>query len=282
MKLVILTIVIAAAAPAWADGSAFQPKGAVGKCTTAADVTIAIEVVPHGAWLGTSSGVRCFVPRKAGALDGDALEDEAKAIVLGLPERCKSSVEIAAVPGVPYQDLITAMDFAIKAGLVDVGMTSPDKLDVRFDDSAARERRAPAHCTGQTVTSSKPPPPPPTSSKPISPPPASGPVVDLGSIELPPPAPKPDLSQAPVIVVTATELSFQGKGVATVTELARGKGEIRALVTVLRAQPTPADPKDKVVIIQADRAIDAGVINRVVVSTRAAGFDNVLFAVKNK
>jgi len=39
---------------------------------------------------------------------------------------------------------------------------------------------------------------------------------------------------------------------------------------------------DGLAILQADESTDARLINKIVVTAKAAGFDNLLFAVKNK
>jgi biopolymer transport protein ExbD len=123
------------------------------------------------------------------------------------------------------------------------------------------------------------------------------------------------LQQAPVIIVTKSEITYQGQLIATVESVLRDDSptfKIDALFERLDAaakkirediglnrQPKdllkacedaksgirPAPGKicpDGLAILQADEATDARLINKVVNTAKAAGFDNLLFAVKNK
>jgi biopolymer transport protein ExbD len=123
------------------------------------------------------------------------------------------------------------------------------------------------------------------------------------------------LQQAPVIIVTKSEITYQGQLVATVDSVLRDDSptfKIDALFERLDAaakkiredvamgrQPKdllkacedaksnlrPAPGKicpDGLAILQADEATDARLINKIVNTAKAAGFDNLLFAVKNK
>jgi biopolymer transport protein ExbD len=95
-----------------------------------------------------------------------------------------------------------------------------------------------------------------------------------------PPPPLPQLGpnalvDAPVVIITHDEVMFQGKNVATVSDVAAGAPVIAALTAVLPKKPSLA-------ILQADQGTDMIVINRVVTTLKHAGFDNVMFAVKNK
>jgi biopolymer transport protein ExbD len=123
------------------------------------------------------------------------------------------------------------------------------------------------------------------------------------------------LQQAPVIIVTKSEITYQGQLVATVDSVLRDDSptfKIDALFERLDAaakkikedvamgrQPKdlikaceeaksnirPAPGKicpDGLAILQADEGTDARLINKIVNTAKAAGFDNLLFAVKNK
>jgi biopolymer transport protein ExbD len=123
------------------------------------------------------------------------------------------------------------------------------------------------------------------------------------------------LQQAPVIIVTKSEITYQGQLVATVESVLRDDSptfKIDALFERLDAaakrikedvalgrQPKdlikaceeaktntrPAAGKicpDGLAILQADEGTDARLINKIVNTAKAAGFDNLLFAVKNK
>lgn len=123
------------------------------------------------------------------------------------------------------------------------------------------------------------------------------------------------LQQAPVIIVTKSEITYQGQLVATVESALRDDSptfKIDALFERLdaaskkikedvgmgklpkdlakacddaknniRPQPGKICP-DGLAILQADETTDARLINKIVNTAKAAGFDNLLFAVKNK
>jgi biopolymer transport protein ExbD len=123
------------------------------------------------------------------------------------------------------------------------------------------------------------------------------------------------LQQAPVIIVTKTEITYQGQLISTVdavmrddspvmtidalverltaahdkiktdVETGRVPGAIRKVCDDMKNGIKP--PPDKLcplglVILQADEGIDVRLINKVVNTAKVAGFDNLLFAVKNK
>ena len=123
------------------------------------------------------------------------------------------------------------------------------------------------------------------------------------------------LQQAPVIIVTKTDITYQGQLVATTESVLKDESptfKIDALFERLdaaakkikedvgmgklpkdlakacedakqniRPQPGKICP-DGLAILQADETTDARLINRIVNTAKAAGFDNLLFAVKNK
>ncbi|HEY3803023.1 MAG TPA: biopolymer transporter ExbD [Kofleriaceae bacterium] len=123
------------------------------------------------------------------------------------------------------------------------------------------------------------------------------------------------LQQAPVIIVTKSEITYQGQLVATVDSVLHddsptfkidalyerldaaakkikedvGTGrEPKELLKAcedakqnIRPQPGKVCP-DGLAILQADQETDARLINKIVNTAKAAGFDNLLFAVKNK
>jgi len=123
------------------------------------------------------------------------------------------------------------------------------------------------------------------------------------------------LQQAPVIIVTKTEITYQGQLVATVDSVLRddsptfkidalferldaaakkikedvGMGKLPKNLAKacedakqnIRPQPGAICP-DGLAILQADESTDARLINKIVNTAKAAGFDNLLFAVKNK
>ena len=134
-------------------------------------------------------------------------------------------------------------------------------------------------------------------------------------LELPMAESRDTLQIAPVITVTKDQISFQGEGLATVESVLRDDSptfKIDALYERLDAaakkikedvglgrlpkdlakaceeakqnilpQPGKICP-DGLAILQADQETDVRLINKIVNTAKAAGFDNLLFAVKNK
>jgi biopolymer transport protein ExbD len=124
------------------------------------------------------------------------------------------------------------------------------------------------------------------------------------------------LQQAPVIIVTRGEITYQGQAIIT-TELALKDDAAHFKIDLLyerleaaarkikediglarnyekklleacekaknniRPEPGKVCP-DGLAILQADESTDARLINKIVNTAKAAGFDNLLFAVKNK
>lgn len=134
-------------------------------------------------------------------------------------------------------------------------------------------------------------------------------------LELPMAESRDTLQNAPVIIVTKSEITYQGQLVATTESVLRDDSptfKIDALFERLdaaskkikedvglgklpkdlakacedakqniRPQPGHICP-DGLAILQADESTDVRLINKIVNTAKAAGFDNLLFAVKNK
>ena len=145
---------------------------------------------------------------------------------------------------------------------------------------------------------------------------ASGELLQaVKGLELPIAQAHETLQQAPVIIVTKSEITYQGQLVATVDSVMRDDSptfKIDALFERLDAAAKkiredvaygrqakdllkscedakqnirPAAGKicpDGLAILQADESTDGQLINKIVNTAKAAGFDNLLFAVKNK
>jgi biopolymer transport protein ExbD len=145
---------------------------------------------------------------------------------------------------------------------------------------------------------------------------ASGELLQaVKGLELPTALAHDTLQQAPVIIVTKTEITYQGQRVATVDSVMRDDTptfKIDALFERLDAaakkiredvalgrqardllkscedakqniRPAPGRIcPDGLAILQADESTDGQLINKIVNTAKAAGFDNLLFAVKNK
>jgi len=128
------------------------------------------------------------------------------------------------------------------------------------------------------------------------------------------------LQDAPVIIVTKSDITFNGEMIVTTESVLRDDSptfKIDALYERLDAsakkvkeevgralsgvgqlsadlkkaceeakeniRPTPGHVcPDGLAILEADESTDTRIINKVVVTAKAAGFDNLLFAVKNK
>lgn len=135
-------------------------------------------------------------------------------------------------------------------------------------------------------------------------------------LQLPIAESKDVLQQAPVIIVTRAEITYQGQLISTVEAVLRddsptfkidalferldsaakkikedvgmGRNYDKRLLEAcekakqnIRPEPGNVCP-DGLAILQADESTDARLINKIVVTAKAAGFDNLLFAVKNK
>jgi biopolymer transport protein ExbD len=145
---------------------------------------------------------------------------------------------------------------------------------------------------------------------------ASGELLQaVKGLQLPTALAHDTLQQAPVIIVTKTEITYQGQLVANVDSVMRDDTptfKIDALFERLDAAAKkiredvalgrqardllkscedakqnirPAPGKicpDGLAILQADESTDGQLINKIVNTAKAAGFDNLLFAVKNK
>jgi biopolymer transport protein ExbD len=81
---------------------------------------------------------------------------------------------------------------------------------------------------------------------------------------------------APVIAVTKTAILVRGAAVIELSAIPPGDS-LPALVQAL-GKPTATTTA----ILQADAATDARLIARIVAATKAAGYDNLLFAVKSQ
>src|SRR5262245_59520291 len=161
-------------------------------CKAGLTETISVEVVPDGAWIGDDViGARCFVARKRGALDTDALRAELARI---RTTGCMPGIELAGAAGTTYQDLVAAMDAAVLAKLTDPSIAPAAELSVSFDDTAAARKGAPARCeatrTKPAAPATKAPPAATTATKPAA------------------AASAPDVKTAPVLVISASDVSL--------------------------------------------------------------------------
>jgi biopolymer transport protein ExbD len=214
--------------------------------------SVALYLGDKGIWLatGTDEKARCYAPHKAGALDHQWLEAQ-----LGATKTadCAPAVELAAAATRSYQDVVEAMDTAVKVGLPNVGLSSIDELPVPLAtaDTKGAAKKCPAGAIAGKAAAADAPKPPP------------GDARDT-------------LSSAPVIVITRDDIMLGAESIAKVADAKSGTGELAPL---RKALPVP---KTRLVILQADQSTPAGVIDRVVKTAKAAGYDNLMFAVKNR
>jgi biopolymer transport protein ExbD len=159
-----------------------------------------------------SNGVSVGSAHLDGDLDKDWLETTLRSYT---GSGCTPYVVIHAGLGVRYQDMVTAMDMSVKAGLPNVT------------------------------------------------------VEGQGSAQQHPAAQRP-AEKAPIVIVSTTEITFGGKSLGATDQPA-------TMVALAKVLPATSDG---VMIIQADKDTDSSVINRLVETLAAHGFDNVLFAVK--
>jgi biopolymer transport protein ExbD len=275
----------------------------------AAQPSCAVEIVldEKGDSIATAAGA-CRAPRVDGKPDKLWLEAELGALRATLTW-CTADAVVVAETG-PYQELITVMDIAVKEGFIDVNIG--DRSDLTFP------------ATGSTNLHCKlPKPPPPTPVARPAPPPPEAPVIppltpdevrrleEQKPLQIPVPDTKETLQQAPVIIVTKTEVTFQGQLIAAVDDVAKDPQALKLLAERLAASAEATKhalahgdlPRELVqacedakrglrpvpgqicpvglAILQADESTDMRVINSVIHTAKAQGFDNLLFAVKN-
>lgn len=247
---------------------------------TAPIANIVVALTPDGVWLDGGQKMRCFIARKRGVIDPGVLEVQLRRL------RVEGSSEVAISAlrrGVTYRELVEVMDVSIKIGLISPQLSTIEDLGVTFDDTAKGRAAAPAQCPSRTTAPPKPSPPAEPPLRHLTRPPSE---TEISSIEilraqtpLALPA-KQALTNAPVVVITKSEIVFKGQTITLVADIAGGKGVIEPLLTVL--DTARSDPADARLIVQADEALDAMVIHRVCATATAAGFNDVLFAVKNR
>jgi biopolymer transport protein ExbD len=86
--------------------------------------------------------------------------------------------------------------------------------------------------------------------------------------------PKDAVKTAPVIIITKTDVKIANKAVGKVKDTDKLADAI--------AKALPPNPKEATVILQADESLTFATIRAAIAGSKKAGYDNVLFAVKNK
>lgn len=217
---------------------------------------LAMFVDDHGIWLasGKAAAGRCFRARDAkGQLDYAWITAELAPFAR---RGCPPSVMLGADKTRAYSETIAVMDALKNGGLVNIGLAAPDELPVSFADADAGSAGG-QHCS-QTVLDAPP-------REPRQPDPSAMPrTVD-----------KAALGGAPVVVVTKDEVMFAGRSLAKVTQLVVAQGSIDALAKAL-----PPHPSKPYAVLQADQGTPMSVIVRVIDTLKAAGYSDVMFAVR--
>jgi hypothetical protein len=231
------------------------------RCDAKRDGVLSIEVRGDGVWVGSTRGERRFVARCQGEIDGAGVAASLEAVARDAFAG-RTDVEVAAVGGLSYQDLITAMDFAIKAGFPDVGLTEPDSLTVRFPLQPRDADRVAAWCGQPAPLRADSSPSPCTSGD------SSKPQLTHD-----------DLARTPIVVITQTEITIAGGRITTPEMLA--SGDRRAAEALAKAMQAAAPVQSGFVIVQGDAGTDTAIINAVVRAAKDAGC-SPLFAVKNR
>jgi biopolymer transport protein ExbD len=207
------------------------------------------QLTKDGIWVGSPPSVRCYGVHTASGPDFEWYERELGRLLAALEPTCKLTHLELAASDVAYADVITAMDIAIKRGLVDVGLTDSPGLSMQF----ASPPKTSTECAGVRV-------------------------VNADALSIPPPKLPP--SPPPLLLVVAISVDtiyVRNVAVIDVADVANGSGPIPELVKAL-GPPQP----DLVVALQADARVAATVINRVVESSKQAGYDDILLATQNK
>jgi biopolymer transport protein ExbD len=241
-------------------------------CSTTT-VSVVVDTM-SGIGIGTGTNVTCFAALTVEhSLDLAWLQQQ---LAVFAKSPCVPKMEIAATKITEYQAIIAVLDAAKQAGLLDMSITQIASLA----HAAGVVGKSPRTCAALVVQ--------------VDPVAVTGPAAASNHVAIPLsaksiteqltlPIMKTDdrLVKAPIVVMTKDDVTLQRDGVATplgtLQDLLRGSGRIAGLANAL-----PAHPQDPTVILQADRSTPMSAIDRVIETAHAQGYDNVLFAVRNK
>ncbi len=229
--------------------------------------TISVLATEGGLWLGTSDDESLKIENCASGFDfaalGNALCDlRSKPSLAG-----QSALELAGIGSVSYQSIISTMDASITAGFDDVDVVGPNSLTIGLPPNHFKKRdpvcvEATPKCSAQGPASRR----------------AGDPMAAP-----PPPADKAHLRRAPIVVVTTTEILLNDKHLARTRDASRGlEWKIEPLYEALRSRDSSHDDPPGIVILQADSATEFRVINDILKTCNAAGYENIMFAVNRK
>lgn len=221
------------------------PRDAGTVITKSACDVVVVSVGMDGLWLGAPPDVRCYAARTPGGVDGAWLAAELRKFRTVIDPKCKSMLLLGAAPDVIYADVVTIMEACRQAGFPDIVFTLSTDLPVSF---AGVSPASVPHCATPIVV-----PPAPVPDTPPTPAP------DL-------PAPRFITGDTVSVVVSPTAIWVRGKQVVLVSAIAKA-GPIPELTAAL-GKPT-ADAR---VIVEADRRVDAALVQRVIQVVRDAGF----------
>lgn len=188
-----------------------------------------------------------------GGVKGDVAYKPGASIDLAAlkPAVGKCNANVWAEDKIAYQDVINVMDATTKVGITDVGIGSP--TDTRTEPAKPPKPTAPSGWTMTTTTS------------------PDGKLTITGHMD--PNAPKDKLLGMPILIMTKTDVQLAGKTIAKVSD--------EELIDKV-AKALPPNPKNPTLILQADRELPFSTIAAAVKAAQASGYDNLLFAVKNK
>ena len=247
------------------------PEPREAEATPGACPAVVVAVRKSGVWIRDPSLQGVIAPC-GGEIDRSAVQLRLCSMASSLPPSC-TAIEVAAETGIPYRHLIEVMDAAIAAGFPDVGISDPAGLSLQFREPADPGDAVSARCGA---------PPPACPPRPA----ATGAQLPPAQPTVPPVLPLPKdragLVDAVVIVVPADgTVLIAGKQVASAREASAGE-RIEPLYAALRALPAPASGAARTAVLQVDRDVDAKLLNRVIATAQAAGYQQLLFAVRSK
>ncbi len=259
------------------EALAIKPKGgAQPPAAGDAPVDVAILLTPGGAWVGASDGDAHFAARcDGGAQDLAAVTAELCRLAQKPKRAGRKDVEVGARDGVAYQEVVSLMDAVIASGHADIGLQEPAALAVRFPDTPSEAQELAPAC-GQALAT-------------CTPVPAPAPPTAAGGGE--PPLQKPELAALPVVAVSRAEIFVDGQRIAGLDGVPAGEEwkivPLYDRMVVARAElersALPAEERARLrgrVILQADKAVDAGVLKKIMKTLQAAEYPDVMFAVQ--
>jgi biopolymer transport protein ExbD len=243
------------------DPAATLPMAGGSSCTLPA-----VVIQRAGAWVGDANGGRFASSCKG--------EPDVAAIATALCDWAAANpgcggLEIAAAGGVSYQQVVSVMDAAIRIGRTDIGVS--DKPQASFPAKATAAQQLPASCGAPVKACAA-----PAATKPPIVVMAPGPATSKARVPTGPgDLSGADLADVPVLIIAPdATISLDGHKLA-------GSDPVAALDQSLRAHAPATSPAARgLLVLQADKATDAALLNRVMRTARDAGYDNILFAVK--